>query len=136
MRIGVLAGQLGLNPKTIRYYEGIGLLPEPRRTASGYRDYEQKTVELLRFIKTAQGLGISLGVIREIVALRDRGIQPCAYVRGVVARQVVELDERIAALGRMRDALMALHERADEPTDDAGVLRCRLIEHAASHRGH
>lgn len=54
MRIGELADQLGLNPKTIRYYENIGLLPEPERTPSGYRDYNERTGELVTFIKTAQ----------------------------------------------------------------------------------
>ena len=134
MRIGVLAGQLGLNPKTIRYYEQIGLLPEPRRSASGYRDYDETTAELLSFIRTAQRLGMSLDAIREVVALRDRGEQPCAYVRDVLRREVAEIDERIAALGRLRDQLMALDGLGDGSGGDAGV-RCRIIEHARRGEG-
>lgn len=132
MRIGALAEQLGLNPKTIRYYEGIGLLPEPRRTESGYRDYDESTVELVTFIKTAQRLGISLDAIREIVALRDRGEQPCTYVRDVLRREVAEIDERIAELGRLRDQLVALDEEAERLPED-GTVRCRLIEHVRRH---
>ena len=53
MRIGVLGKQTGLSTKTIRYYEDIGILPEPERTASGYRDYEEPALERLGFIKAA-----------------------------------------------------------------------------------
>jgi len=129
MRIGELADQLGLNPKTIRYYESIGLLPQPERTPSGYRDYDGRAGELLTFIKTAQRLGISLDEIREILALRERGEQPCGYVRGVLRRQVDEIDERIAELRQLRKELVTLDQLADE-LPDPGPGRCRLIEHA------
>lgn len=129
MRIGELADQLGLNPKTIRYYESIGLLPEPKRTSSGYRDYDERAGELLTFIKTAQRLGISLDEIREILALRERGEQPCGYVRGVLRRQVDEIDERIAELRHLRKELVTLDQVADQ-LPDAEPVRCRLIEHA------
>lgn len=129
MRIGEVADQLGLNPKTIRYYESIGLLPEPERTPSGYRDYDERTGELLTFIKTAQRLGISLGEIREILALRERGEQPCGYVRAVLRRQVDEIDERIAELRHLRKELVTLDQLAGD-LPDPGPGRCRMIEHA------
>lgn len=128
MRIGQLADQLGLNPKTIRYYEGIGLLPAPDRTDSGYRDYDERAVELLTFIKTAQRLGITLDEIREILALRDRHEQPCAYVREVLRRQVDEIDDRIAELRQLRKELVTLDQIADQ-LPDPGPGHCRLIEH-------
>ncbi len=128
MRIGELADQLGLNPKTIRYYEGIGLLPEPERTPSGYRDYDQHTAEMLTFIKTAQRLGITLDEIREILALREQGEQPCGYVRQVLRRQVTEIDDRIAELRQLRKELVTLDEVADG-LSDPGPGQCRLIEH-------
>lgn len=132
MRIGELADQLGLNPKTIRYYESIGLLPEPERTPSGYRDYDERTGELLTFIKTAQRLGISLDEIREILALRERREQPCSYVREVLRRQVDEIDERIAELRHLRKELVTLDEIADRLADP-GPGQCRLIEHVRQH---
>ncbi len=128
MRIGELAGQLGLNPKTIRYYEDIGLLPEPERTPSGYRVYGDDDVERLTFIKTAQRLGMALDEVGEILALRDRGEQPCGYVRAVLRRQVAELDQRMAELAALRHQLVALDEAADR-LPDAGPGRCRLIDH-------
>lgn len=128
MRIGEVGERLGLNPKTIRYYEQIGLLPEPARRPSGYREYDESAVELLAFIKAAQRLGITLDEIGEILAFRDRGEQPCAYVRQVLRRQVAEIDERIADLKRLRGELTALDQLADD-LPEAGAAVCRLIDH-------
>ena len=134
MRIGVLADRLGVNPKTIRYYESIGLLPEPERTPSGYRDYDNRAGESLRFIRTAQRLGITLDEIREILAFRERGEQPCGYVRQVLRRQVDEIDERIAELRQLRKELVTLDEVADRlPEPEPGL--CRLIEHTRQQAG-
>lgn len=132
MRIGELADQLGLNTKTIRYYESIGLLPDPERTPSGYRDYDDGAGERLRFIRTAQRLGITLDEIREILAFRDRGDQPCGYVREVLRRQVDEIDERIAELRQLRRELVTLDDIADQ-LPDPGPGQCRLIEHVRQH---
>lgn len=128
MRIGELGGQLGLNPKTIRYYEDVGLLPEPERTPSGYRVYGDADVERLTFIKTAQRLSMALDEAGEILALRDRGEQPCGYVRAVLRRRVADIDQRMAELGALRRQLVALDEAADR-LPDAGLGRCRLIDH-------
>lgn len=128
MRIGELADSLGLNPRTIRYYESIGLLPAPERTPSGYRVYGGDAGERLTFIRTAQRLGISLDEVREILALRDRGEPPCAYVRGVLRRQVADLDERMAELRALRDELFALDAVAERlPIRDNDG--CRIIDH-------
>ena len=129
MRIGQLAERLGLNPKTIRYYEDIGLLPEPDRTPAGYREYDERAADLLTFIKTAQRLGITLDEIREILALRELGEQPCAYVRQVLRRQVTQIDQRMAELRQLRKELVALDEIADR-LPGSGPGQCRLIEHA------
>src|SRR4051812_30516281 len=99
MRIGTLATRLGVTTKSIRYYESIGLLPAPTRTAGGYRDYAEADAERLTFIKTAQRLGLSLDEIREVIALRDRGEQPCAHVARLLREHVAGLDARI---GEMR----------------------------------
>lgn len=129
MRIGQLADQLGLNPKTIRYYESIGLLADPGRTPSGYRIYSDDDLERLTFIKTAQRLGITLDEIREILALRDHNQRPCDYVRDVLHRQVDDIDERIAELRALRRQLVHLDEIADD-LPDTGPSGCKLIDHA------
>lgn len=128
MRIGELADRLGLNPRTIRYYERIALLPDPRRTPAGYRVYGEEDLERVRFIKTAQRLNITLDEIREILALRERRERPCDYVRGVLRREVDAINQRLDELARLRDELVALDRLADElPAGDDGT--CPLIEH-------
>ena len=129
MRIGELAGQLGVTTTSIRFYESIGLLPEPQRTASGYRRYQRSDAERLTFIKTAQRLGLSLDEIKEIIAFRDRGQRPCAYVAQVLHRQVADLDHRIREMRRLRDELRHL-ERNAAALGEENTGYCGVIEHA------
>jgi DNA-binding transcriptional MerR regulator len=129
MRIGELADAGGVNPKTIRFYEQMGLLPVPSRTPSGYRDYGEDDAGRLVFVKTAQRLGLTLAEIREILAFRDRGERPCGYVLGVLDRQVTELHRRIAELQRLRDDLIIIKARADSFPEE-GACYCGVIEHA------
>ena len=127
MRIGQLADRIGVTTKSIRFYESIGLLPDPARTPSGYRDYAETDAERLTFVKTAQRLGLSLDEIREILALRERGQQPCGYVADVLARQVASLDDRIREMRALRDELNRLQARAEAGCDDGTF--CGVIEH-------
>lgn len=129
MRIGELGSRLGLNPKTIRYYESIGLLPEPERTPSGYRDYDEGAVERLTFIRTAQRLGVTLDEVKEILAFPERGERPCAYVRGVLDTQVTTIDRRIVELQELREQLVELAAEADTLPPAAAGITCQLIEH-------
>lgn len=128
MLIGELAGEVGVNPKTVRYYESIGLLPEPERTAGGYRDYGPQDADRLAFIRRATELDLHLDEIREILALRDRGQRPCDYVLDVARQRIVELDDRIAAMRRARRELADLLARAEEIPADQDRY-CELIEH-------
>jgi DNA-binding transcriptional MerR regulator len=125
MRIGEAADQVAINPRTIRYYESIGI-PEAERTAGGYRDYGPDDVERLTFIKSAQRLGLSLDEIREVLAFRERGEQPCRYVLDAVRRQADEIDRQIRQLLQIREELTDLMSRADET--DGGGRYCRLVE--------
>lgn len=126
-----MADAVGVNPKTIRYYEDIGLLPIPERTPAGYRDYTAVDVDRLVFVKSAQRLGFSLAEVAEILAFRERGQPPCAYVLDVLSRQVGDLDRRITELRDLRTELVALRAQADSlPTEDARY--CTVIEHAAA----
>jgi DNA-binding transcriptional MerR regulator len=129
MRIGELAERLAVNPKTIRYYESISVLPEPERTPSGYRTYTETDVDRVAFIKTAQRLGITLDEIREILALRERGERPCAYVRDVVRRELAAIDERLAELRQLRRDLTELDKLADALPEAENGFTCRLIDH-------
>ena len=128
MRIGELAERVGVNPKTIRYYEGIGLLPDPQRLPSGYRDYTDDDLDRLRFIRTAQRLGLSLSEISEILGFRERAERPCDYVLGVLDRQVADLDRRMAEMAQLRRELIDLKAQADHLPAGPSCY-CEVIEH-------
>lgn len=127
MKIGELARLGDVNPKTIRFYESIGLLTEPARTPSGYRDYDGSYVDRLTFIRTAQRLGITLDEVKEILSFSERGEAPCSYVRGVLDAQVESIDRRIRELEDLRGQLTDLAAEADSLPHVGGT--CRLIEH-------
>jgi DNA-binding transcriptional MerR regulator len=128
VRIGELGERLGVNTKTIRYYESIGLVPEPRRTSSGYRVYGEADVERLVFIKSAQRLGLALDEVREILALRERGEAPCGYVQGLISQELADIDRRLEELQGLRQELVALERRAHDTPGAKGSI-CGLIEH-------
>ena len=109
--IGQLAKRLDLNPRTIRFYERSGVLPEPQRTESGYRLYWPGDEERLRFIKSAQRMGLALGEIKEILEFRERGQPPCRYVADRVDQRLGEINQRIRELRTLKGELSELRER-------------------------
>jgi|GEM_PF-109024 len=111
MKTGELATRVGVNPKTIRFYEDKGLLPAPARRPSGYRDYGEEDAARLSFIRTAQRLGFNLAEIAEILAFKERGERPCDYVLSVLDAQVADVDRRLGALVALRAELVALPSR-------------------------
>jgi DNA-binding transcriptional MerR regulator len=129
MRIGELADRVGVNPKTIRYYESIGLVPQPPRTDAGYRIYRAEDEARLVFIRTAQHLGLSLDEIREVLALRDAGTAPCDHVRGMLREQIRTISRRMAELRRLREELRALETVIHDIPDSEAAI-CRIIEHS------
>jgi MerR family transcriptional regulator, copper efflux regulator len=110
MTIGQLAHELDLNARTIRYYEHVGVLPEPERTTSGYRLYTHEDEERLRFVKSAQRVGLTLGEIRETLAFRDRGQAPCHYVAEIIEQRLAETNQRIRELRTFKRELSELSE--------------------------
>lgn len=131
MRIGELAERVGVNPKTIRFYEARGLLPDPVRLPSGYRDYGPDDQARLGFIRTAQRLGFSLDEIAEILSFKERGERPCDYVLSVLDHQVADLDRRIGELVALRADLVALKAEADRLPSE-GACYCSIVEHAGA----
>ena len=126
LRIGKVADRVGVNPKTIRYYEDIGLIPEPSRRASGYRVYGAEDVARIAFIRRAQRFGLSLGEIREVLDYREDGRRPCTFVLAAVRRQAAEVDQRIAELTQLRTELGDLIDRAEDDADAPGRY-CHLL---------
>lgn len=134
MRIGELGERVGVSPKTIRYYEDVGLLAPPARAASGYRDYDRDAVGRLQFIRAAKSIGLTLGEVREVLSFRDRGEIPCAHVSALIDRHAADLAGRIESLQAMKHDLDQLARRARHaPAKDAAY--CHLIEtHTVSRR--
>ncbi len=103
-RIAEVAERTGFPPATLRYYEEVGVVPPPPRTAAGYRVYDERAVERLRFVARAKELGCSLEEVADLASAWDR--DDCAPVqhrlRGLVAAKVAELDRRMAELAAFR----------------------------------
>ena len=133
--IGDVAKRVGLNAKTIRYYEELGLLSEPNRTESGYRVYSDADEERLRFIKGAKALGLSLAEIKEIVGIWGAGTAPCTHVAQLLTDKLAELDRRIAELVSFRDALAGYMGQIDA-SGEAPEVPCRHIEGAIQGQWH
>lgn len=128
--IGELAERTGLARDTIRYYERTGVLPEPRRTDSGYRVYDGDDVERLAFVGQAQALGLTLDEIADVLAMVDRGVEPCEHVEARLEDHLEEVRERLAELRRLEVRLRsALDLARSRPSVDG--CRCRIIEAAA-----
>jgi DNA-binding transcriptional MerR regulator len=131
--IGDVAERTGLSAPTIRYYESIGLLTPPPRSATGYRRYTETTVEELRFIKKAQGLGFSLDEIGEILKLSRAGDTPCAHVLDLARHHLRAVEERIEQLIRFRQQLAGELTKWDgEETPTCRGL-CQIIVRAEEH---
>jgi len=124
MRIGEVATAVGVETPTIRYYESIGVLPEPDRTESGYRAYTDADVERMRFVTLARSLGVGLDDIRQILGLRDQGEAPCGYVRGVLDRQVDAVKVRIEQLEELSAELDRLQRAAQTLPDTSASDPC------------
>jgi MerR family copper efflux transcriptional regulator len=125
MLIHELTEQTGVPPKTIRYYEDIGLIPRPARGANNYRQYVRADVERLRFIASARSLGFSLTEIATILATRDGGIAPCDCVLTTLQERLADIERRIADMLSLRDTLMHLYQTgASLPRDDVAGEHC------------
>lgn len=105
LKRAALARRTGCNLETIRYYEKIDMMPEPPRTASGYRVYDETHVARLRFILRARELGFSIEEIRGLLALVDGGTQTCSEVKERTERHLAEVRTKIADLKRIEKVL-------------------------------
>ncbi len=128
MRIGQLADQSGVSAKTIRFWESTGLLADPTRTPSGYRDYDPEVVDRLRFIRNAQTARLTLAEVRQVLAISDGGEPPCGHVTELIHRHLADAEHRISELIETRSALHHLARRAADqnPADCNGY--CAILK--------
>jgi DNA-binding transcriptional MerR regulator len=128
--------KVGVTADTIRYYEKAGLLSPPERSRSGYRLYDERTVDRLRFIRGVQRFGLRLREVRELLEIMDRGLCPCGHTEALVRRRMNEIDDQIAKLTEAKDRLRVLAEevqsvRAQDPKPGRWPCQRQFLEISA-----
>lgn len=129
LSIGTLAKRTGTKVQTVRYYEQIGLLPEPGRTEGGQRRYGDGDLDRLAFIRHARQLGFTLEAIRELLDLADKPDRSCLEVDHIAQRQLKEVELRIARLEALRKELRRMLRECSRDT----VADCRVLEVLRDH---
>lgn len=133
LKIGQVALAAGLPVGTIRYYESIGLLsPTVERAESSYRLFDPAVLGRLAFIRRCQGLGLSLGEIREILQVHDQGQFPCQEIRERLQNKLQEIEQRIAELQILKDQIQSLlsNWRIPEGSLAASQVICPILQNS------
>ena len=129
LRIGELAAASGLTRDALRYYERQGLLPRPRRSGGGFREYEAAAVDRLRFIKRAQAHGLTLREIRDLVSHEsDAGRARCRHVRELLARKLTELESQRKELDAFCRTLHEYLDMCDHALAARSQVECPVVE--------
>jgi len=123
--IGDLAKGTGTKVVTVRYYEQIGLLPVPSRTAGNYRTYSNEHVRRLRFIRRCRDLGFTLDQIRDLLRLSSQKDEECADVDRITAQHLIEIEQKISDLRRLAKELRRLNNCCQ---GNGIVADCRILE--------
>jgi DNA-binding transcriptional MerR regulator len=110
MKIGEIAGQAGVTVDTVRFYERVGVLPAPARTASGYRDYEPGTVERIRFTRELQRIGFTLTDAVDALAAHDAGGATCDSERWRLDAALDRVDAKLDELNQLRRRIIDARE--------------------------
>jgi DNA-binding transcriptional MerR regulator len=119
MKIGQIANEAGVSVDTVRFYERVGVLPEPARTESGYRDYEPGTVERIRLTRELQAIGFTLGEAVAALAAHDAGGATCESERWRLEAVLTRVDAKLAELTALRGRIVEARQACE-----AG--RCRF----------
>jgi Cu(I)-responsive transcriptional regulator len=130
MNIGELARAADTKAETIRYYERIGLLPAPPRTAGNYRDYSSGHVSRLIFTRRARDLGFSVEQIRALLDLADRKEQSCEAVDAIARDHLADVKRKLADLAALRRELDSIIGQCRHGT----IAECRILEALAPRR--
>ena len=129
LSIGTLARRTGAKVETIRYYERIGLMPEPGRTEGGQRRYGEAELDRLAFIRHARQLGFTLEAVRELLDLSDSPERSCGEVDAIARRHLREVERRLERLAALKREL----ERMVGECRRGTVADCRVLEVLRDH---
>ena len=121
--IGQAAARSGVSAKMVRHYESLGLLPRISRTDAGYRQYSDRDVHTLRFIRRARDLGFSMAEIAELLKLWQNRRRPSSSVKRIASEHIAALDAKMAEMGAMRKTLQHLvHCCSGDERPDCPIL--------------
>lgn len=129
LTIGQAAREAGCKVQTLRYYEELGLLPKPTRTAGNQRVYGDEHLKRLAFIRHARELGFALEAVRELISLGGKPEQSCAKADAIARTHLGEVERKIAALTALKSELARMIESCGR----GRVADCRVIEVLADH---
>ena len=124
LTIGKVADMSGISVETVRFYERKGLIEEPPRKESGYRQYPVDTVNRLLFIRRAKELGFSLEEIKDLLHLKIDPSSTCEQVKAKAEEKIASIEEKVNALNRMKEVLLQLTE--DCP-GEVGISDCPIL---------
>lgn len=124
LTIGEVAKRAGVGVETVRFYERQGLIEEPSRRSSGYRQFDEQVVDRLRFIREAKELGFTLKEIKELLSLKLDPATTCGDVKGRAEAKIADIKEKIRTLQRMQKALVKLTKACsgDGPSRECPIL--------------
>ena len=135
LTIGKLSRATGVKVPTIRYYEQIGLMPAPTRSAGNQRHYDRTAQDRLGFIRHARDLGFPLEAIRELLGLSDDPQGACAVADDIARRQLAAVEARIARLTLLRDEFKRMLAHPSGSAADCRVIQV-LGDHALCGHDH
>jgi DNA-binding transcriptional MerR regulator len=129
MKISDLAYKAGTTPKTLRFYEQIGVLATPVRTSGGYRDYDESTIARIQFIKASQSIGLTLAEVGNLLRIRDEGVSPCTAAINLLDEHLVEIRRRIRELTGLKKNIAELRAKAStlDESDCPPESVCHII---------
>ncbi|QGK72248.1 MerR family transcriptional regulator [Allosaccharopolyspora coralli] len=129
MTVGAAATATGVSAKAVRLWESKGLLPPTERTEAGYRVFTDDDLDVLRFIRQAKTLGLTLPEIKDIIDLQRDGATPCGRVTELLDTHIAEIDRTLADLRALRRSLATARQNAREgQRRGQGAVVCRIIE--------
>jgi DNA-binding transcriptional MerR regulator len=126
LRVSDVAEGSGVSADTVRYYEREGLLPPAPRSPSGYREYDSSTTRRIHFIKGAQGFGLKLSEIRELLEIQDKGACPCGHTKALLERRVAEIEEELTRLSQLRQQLSEMADLECPANRNGDLWPCEI----------
>ncbi|MFS1513741.1 Hg(II)-responsive transcriptional regulator [Chengkuizengella sp. SCS-71B] len=124
-RAGEIAKACLINKETLRYYERVGLIPEPPRSKSGYRLYQESTIQRIQFIKKLQGLDFSIKEIDKMLGIIDKDNLKCRDMYEFTSQKISDIEQKMKELMKAKSLLEELKQRCP---DEKEMFECPIVD--------